>query len=183
MLGTLGTMLRYNQGLNQQDTLTRLSERDRSIQERRNRMQLEENKYKSKDQENDGVLGKILSMSASSMIFIGSINKIIETFESSDITNQDQAVKFLSKFDKQASKEDIETILDLVVEQMLERDNEFKKFKFDLETYEFFNKENEMALVEEDRIQNNRMDIVAKQNEIEKNKDIEISMIERINDL
>lgn len=177
----LGTMLRYPQGLSQQDTLAKLTERDRAIQERRNRMKEYENQKENNRENNDGVLHTILGMSPASVMFIGSINKLIETFESSDIKNQEQANKFLSKFDKQASKEDVEAILDLMVEQMMERENGLKKFKFDLETYEFYNKEYEFKQLEEIQVQNIKTSIIEKQNELKQIEDQEDSLIDSIN--
>ena len=177
----LGTMLRYQTGFNQQDVLSKLTARDKAIQERRDRMKEYEDKKTNSRENNDGVLHTILGMSPASVMFIGSINKLIETFESSDIKTQDQATKFLSKFDKQASKEDVETILDLMVEQMMERESEFKKFKFDLETYEFYNKEYEFKQQEEIQAQVVKTSIIEKEKEIQKIEDQEDSLIESIN--
>src|SRR5574344_1279671 len=127
----LGTMLRYNQDLNQQDTLARLSERDRAIQERRARMAKFNKDIEDMQRENsdNGSFEKLLSMSPTSMIFLGSIDKLVNVVNSSNIRNQDEAFKLLSNVDKSASKEDIENILDIMVDRM--KEDKAKKYIFD----------------------------------------------------
>lgn len=144
----LGTMLRYNQDLNQQDTLARLSERDRAIQERRARMAKFNKDIEDMQRENsdNGSFEKLLSMSPTSMIFLGSIDKLINVVNSSNIRNQDEAFKLLSNVDKSASKEDIENILDIMVDRM--KEDNTKKYIFDIESYEYFNRNEDLTMKE-----------------------------------
>lgn len=171
----LGAMLRHNQNLSQQENLTKALAREKLIQERRERM----NQYDemNKPSNNDGIIEKILSMSVGTSLFVGSINKLINGFESSNITDKDSATKFLSNFDKTASKEDIDNLLDLIVNQMKEFDD--RRFKFDLESYQYNNVYNDLDLQKQLQEQNNRVNIIAKNNQINERNSRILSDLDR----
>lgn len=135
----LGTMLKYNNSSNigKRNEIAKNEARARALEDRQRRMEEQERLFREQEQidnNNSGTLGKILEMSPLSAIFIGTIDKLIDTIESNGITDRKGALGYLSSFDKNANEEEMEQVLELMVEKM--KEDEDRRYNFNFEAYE-----------------------------------------------
>lgn len=135
MLDTLGVMLKHNNNLNQNDIINKqdaraalIEARRKRIEEARQEMVREEEKINQeiidrnndRDKDNgDGFVGRVLSMSTGTSLFMSSLTAIVEGMDKAGVSNMEEAEASLKRIDKSATDEDIEDLLKLLSEKVV----------------------------------------------------------------
>ena len=135
MLDTLGVMLKHNNNLNQNDIINKqdaraalIEARRKRIEEARQEMVREEEKINQeiidrnndRDKDNgDGFVGRVLSMSTGTSLFMSSLTAIVEGMDKAGVSSMEEAEASLKRIDKSAKDEDIEDLLKLLSEKVV----------------------------------------------------------------
>lgn len=144
MLGSLGSTLSLE--LNQQDKINRGSAKAIAIEERRARIaeaqMLKELSVLREDRELDkspeqGFVTRFLSIATGTSMFVGAINSIVNKLDDNGASGRDSVFKMLQKGDPSASKEDIDSIIELLTEHSVKFNETM--LRNDMETHEAMN--------------------------------------------
>jgi hypothetical protein len=128
-------MLKHNNNLNQNDIINKqdaraalIEARRKRIEEARQEMVREEEKINQeiidrnndRDKDNgDGFVGRVLSMSTGTSLFMSSLTAIVEGMDKAGVSSMEEAEASLKRIDKSATDEDIEDLLKLLSEKVV----------------------------------------------------------------